>query len=276
MSAIAAGLLGTGATAGAASGAGLGLPTRSEIEGWIAEVNDLSSSSAAYRAAAENIEITADRHARQLTSPGGTEWTGDAADTAQESGYADRGVVYRAADHMRATAKVANLGAQNLSQARDRALDAISEAEADDFHVGDDLSVIDRRRYSSHEISLYMARKAKAEEHHGYIAMRAGTLASEDAEVGGRLNAGATTLDAMIPQHWNKHGGAAPQLVPLSIEWVGPPPPEDGPMPAISTLPNLPEMSIKCIDIQIMKIPGMNFRCFVIHDDGSVEVFLSP
>jgi hypothetical protein len=142
-----------------------------------------------------------------------------AADTAQESGYADRGVVYRAADHIRAMAKLANLGAQNLSQARDRALDAISEAETDGFRVGNDLSVTDRRRYSSHDISLYLARKAKAEEHHGYIAMRAGTLASEDAEVGARLNAGAATLDAMIPQHWKKHGGA-PQLVPRSIEWV--------------------------------------------------------
>ena len=145
----------------------------------------------------------------------------------------------------------------------------------DGFRVGNDLFVTDSRRYSSHDISLYSARKAKAEEHHGYIAMRAGTLASEDAEVGARLNAGAATLEAMIPQHWNKHGGSL-QLVPRSIEWVGPPPPKDGPMPAISTLSNLPEMSIKCIDIQIMQIPGMNFRCFVIHDDGSVEVFLSP
>jgi hypothetical protein len=180
----------------------VGLPTRSDIEGWTDAIGDLSSSATAYRAAGERVEAAADAHVQQMSAPGGTVWQGDAADAARESGYADRGVVYRAADHMRNLAKIASLGAQNLSQARDRALDAISDAEGDDFRVGDDLTVTDLRRYTSREMSLYLARKAKAEEHHGYIAMRAGTLASEDAEVGAKLQAGAATLDGMAPLHW--------------------------------------------------------------------------
>jgi hypothetical protein len=195
---------------GAASAPGGGLPTRSDIEGWIDAIDELSSSAASYRAAADRIEAAADAHAQQLSAPGGTAWEGDAADAARESAYADRGVVYRAADHMREMAKVGNLGAQNISQARDRALDAVSEAEANDFRVGDDLTVTDRRRYTSLEVSLYAARKAKAEEHHSYIAMRAGALMSEDTQVGTRLQAGAATLNGMIPLHWGKPLPAQP------------------------------------------------------------------
>jgi len=130
VSGMPAGLLRTPATTpGAASGLGVGLPTRSDIEGWTDAINELSSSAAAYRAAADRVEAAADAHVQQMSAPGGTVWEGAAADAARESGYADRGVVYRAADHMRDMARVANGGAQNLSQARDRALDAISEAE---------------------------------------------------------------------------------------------------------------------------------------------------
>ena len=207
VSGMAAGLLRTPATTpGAASSAGLGLPTRSDIEGWTDAIDVLSTSAAAYRAAAERIESAADAHVQQMSAPGGAVWAGDAADVARESGYADRGVIYRAADHLRDLAKIANLGAQNLGQARDRALDEISEPEGDDFQVGDDLTVTDTRRYTSREIDMYTSRKTKAEEHHRYIAMRAGALASDDAEVGAKLQAGAAALEAMIPPHWSTSG----------------------------------------------------------------------
>lgn len=111
------GLLRTPATTpGAASGPGTDLPTRSEIEGWIDDINDLSSSATQYRAAAERLEIAADGHVQQLSAPGGTEWEGEAADTARESGYDDRGVVYRAAGHMREMAKVADLGSATFTR----------------------------------------------------------------------------------------------------------------------------------------------------------------
>lgn len=207
MSGMPAGLLRTSATTPRASSSpALDLRTRSDIEGWTHAIDALSSSATAYRSAAERIESTADAHVHQISAPGGTVWAGDGADAARESAYVDRGVVYRAADHLRELAKIANPGAQNLSQARDRTLDAISEAEGDDFQVGEDLTVTDTRRYTSREINAYIARQAKAEEHHRYIAMRAGTLASEDAEVGAKLQAGAAALDAMIPPNWTPSG----------------------------------------------------------------------
>jgi hypothetical protein len=209
----------------------VGLPTRSEIEGWIDAVNDLSSSAASYRAAAENIEITADSHVRQLSAPGGSEWTGRAADTAQESSYADRGVVYRSADHMREMAKVADRGAANLLQVRHRALDAISQAEADDFRVGDDLTVTDTRRYTGRDINAYVARQANAEEHQGDIARWAGVLAAEDADIGAKLGAGAAALTDMIPEQW---ASGIIQSADYTVRPEGPPPKPRGPADALS------------------------------------------
>jgi hypothetical protein len=149
------------------------LPSRSEIDGWADAVDALSTAAEGYGAAADKIEVAADAHLQQLSTPGGTDWEGDAADSAQETGYADRGVVYGAADLMRRMKKVANVGAGNIRQARDVALDAINEAENDDFRVDDDLSVTDTRQYTAQQMGEYESRKAKAEAHHGYIAMRA-------------------------------------------------------------------------------------------------------
>ncbi|WP_102145414.1 hypothetical protein [Mycobacterium hubeiense] len=194
-------------TPGAASGPGVGLPTRSKIEDWTDAINDLSRFAAVYGASANKLEIAADAHVQQLSAPGGTDWEGPAADQARETGYADRGVVWQAADLMRAMQKVANQGAGTLSQARELALDAIAQAEADDFKVSDDLTVTDLRRYTSQQLGMYEARKTKAEQHHSYIAMRAGTLASEDAKIGGELHAAAISLDGMIPQNWDTPNG---------------------------------------------------------------------
>ncbi|MCV7281668.1 hypothetical protein H7J88_18705 [Mycolicibacterium flavescens] len=109
-------------------------------------------------------------------------------------------------------AKVANMGAQNLRQAWTAAVDAISEAEADDFRVGSDLSVSDRGRYTSQEGNVYAARKVKAEEHHSFIAMRTGALLSEDNQVGTRLQEGAVALANMIPASW----GVPPPEQPMT------------------------------------------------------------
>lgn len=179
-----------------------GLPSRSEIEGWSTVVDQLSAAADAFGSAAEAIEITADAHVQQLLRPGGTDWHGDAANTAQEQGYQDRGVVYAAADLMRRMRKVAAVGAGNVQQSRDLAIDAISDAERDDFRVGEDLTVTDSRLYTAQETALYEARRAMAEAHHGYIAMRARNLVAEDIRIGTDLSAGAADLGAMTPSDW--------------------------------------------------------------------------
>jgi hypothetical protein len=141
---------------------------------------------------------------RHLSHPGGSPWLGDAADAAHDLAYADRRVVYQAADKLRDAAKIANQGAQELSHARGLALEAIADAEADEFAVGNDLSVTDTRRYTTREIAQYTARQTVAETHQSYIALRAGALASADAEIGARLHASAEEFRSLLPLDWTK------------------------------------------------------------------------
>jgi hypothetical protein len=191
-----------------------GVPTRSQIDSFTHVINGLSASAVSWRTAAGQFESAVDTYAQQISAPGGTEWEGDAADAAQASAYADRGVVYQAADHLRDMASVASRGAQNLQGAQLRALDAIADAEHDDFVVSDDLTVTDQRTYTSDEIDLYQQRQAQAAEHQDYIVMRARALPAEQSAIDAKLETGAGTLHGMIPQDWNaQHGKGAIQAV---------------------------------------------------------------
>lgn len=207
------------------------LPSRSAIEGWALAISDLSASAGDFRTAAHRLESTADAHVQQMSVPGGTAWEGDAADAAYESAYADRAVIYRAADHLREMARVANSAAQDLSSLRDRALDAISDAEMDNFKVTDQLAVVDTRRYVDGEAKLLAARIVRAAEHQDYIATRAIALVSEDTKVGARLSSGAAALAGMPPLDWNP--GPAAQLVDRASRPERPPGSTDKPADAL-------------------------------------------
>lgn len=52
-------------------------------------------------------------------------------------------------------------------------------------------------------MGAYELRKAAAEAHHSYIAMRVRNLVSEDTKVGAELSAGAAELQRLIPADWN-------------------------------------------------------------------------
>ena len=71
-----------------------------------------------------------------MSKPGGTDWDGEARETAVESAYADRGVVWQATKHAQQMAGVAERGASDMSRMRVNALEAIEEAENDEFVVG--------------------------------------------------------------------------------------------------------------------------------------------
>ena len=199
--------------------------------GWISAIEGLSASAEGFRAAAENLDLSADAHVRQMSAPGGSVWRGEAADSAYDAAYADRGVIYKAADHLREMARIAGSGAQDLNALRNRALEAISDAESDGFAVTEQLAVVDRQRYALIEAQLFAARVAKAEEHQQYISMRAAALLAEDVKVGTDLIAGAAVLEAMVPPQWT----APPQiqLVDRVTRPEGPPGKADKPADAL-------------------------------------------
>ncbi|ORV89469.1 hypothetical protein [Mycolicibacterium iranicum] len=155
-----------------------------------------------FAAAADKLESTADTHVQQLMAPGGTDWEGDTADAAQRRSFSDRGAVYRAADLMRQMRRAASAGAASIQQLRDLALDAISEAEAADFRVDDNLAVRDARRYTAQQLGIYESRKIEAATHNSYIVMRAGNIAAEDVRVGAQLSSAAAELAGLIPADW--------------------------------------------------------------------------
>ena len=206
-------------------------PSRTDIIGWASAVKGLAASAASFRAAAERLDSAADAHVQQMSAPGGAAWRGDAADAAYDAAYADRGVVYRASDHLREMARIANSGAQDLNTLRDRALDAISEAESDDFRVTNQLAVVDTRRYMPGEGQLFAARVARAGEHQQYISMRAGALVAEDAKLGASLRAGAAVLASMVPPHWTPR--PAIQLIDRASRPERPPGKADKPADAL-------------------------------------------
>jgi hypothetical protein len=209
-----------------------GLPQREDIETWTVPIRTLQSSADGYRSEATRLESIADSHVQQLSNPGGSPWLGDAADAAHDHAYADRRIVYQAADHLRGTAKIANQGAQDLSHARGLALEAIADAEADEFTVGNDLSVIDTRRYTNREIAQYTARKIAAEAHQSYVAMRAAALASADAEIGARLRSRAEEFRALVPLDWTQTADGNPDNSVQAVDHTTRPqsPAPDGPL----------------------------------------------
>ncbi|MBP2450956.1 hypothetical protein [Mycolicibacterium lutetiense] len=201
------------------------LPTRTDIDQWTEAISDLTTASADYRRCASSLETIADAHCQMLSSPGGTDWTGDGGDAAREAAYRDRGIVWQATDHLRNNlARVADQGAQDINAARNRVQEAIDLAEQDGFTVGDDLSVSDTDTYTT--MAEYTTRQTKAAEHSQDIARQASGLVDEDAHAGQKLSVEAAALDAVAPASWGAGGiptdGSTPGFNPVDHE-VGDP-----------------------------------------------------
>lgn len=123
-----------------------GTLTRSRIEAFDQTANQLSQCASQWRAAASDLDSAADSYVSQIANPGGTQWHGQASAAALDAAHMDRVSVTGAVMHAHAMADVAEPGSSSLRGARAGALEAISTAEADDFTVGEDLSVADNLR----------------------------------------------------------------------------------------------------------------------------------
>lgn len=185
--------------------AGGGLPTRSEIEGW--NTSYLISAAERWRTAALGSENAFIQHRQNIDAPGGTDWSGDAKDAALSRVAADLSVVRAQGEVQRAAATIADSGSRDIETARHKVLEAIAEAEADGFRVGEDLSVTDTRRVDITELAL---RQTIAVEHAEDIRWNADQLAQVDGLVGDRLTGKAAELDGV---RFEGEGEPAVQLV---------------------------------------------------------------
>lgn len=194
--------------------------TRTGIDNYRNAVTELYASADVWRTAAERIETAVDGYVSGIT---GTDWSGDAADAAEASAYADRGAVYDAADHLRTLARHADLGASNLNNAHQQVTEAIAAAEADGFAVADDRSICDTRRY---DISTIRARNAALAEHSDTVTRAVEKLVAEDEDTA-RTLAANNQLASFTPARWRdeniiKSGGHVKAVDYTTDSQVGP------------------------------------------------------
>ncbi len=168
------------------------VPSRSDVESW--DSSDLESAATRWRAAAGALESAFEQHRQNILTPGGTTWEGDAKDAALDRVTADTSVVRLQGDVHREAADIASRGSEDIQGARSRVLEAIAEAEQDDFSVGDDLSVTDNLAY---DVETAAARATAATEHAEFIRWRAEQLVATDALAGQQLQAKASELEGI-------------------------------------------------------------------------------
>lgn len=198
------------------------LPSRSDIENWTTA--HLDDAVTRWNQAAIQAEDAFDRHRQNIAVPGGTGWFGDAKDAALAKVNADQRVVSRQAGVQREAAGIAARGASDIRAARQAAINAITEAEADGFSVADDLSVKDRR-YGSPLIATPVGRLQAAVLHAEDIRWNAEQLAQTDARVGQQLRAKAAELSGIRFGGEGDGGDDPVQLMDFDVAEAPPPAP---------------------------------------------------
>lgn len=119
---------------------------------------------------------------------------GDAKDAALERVAADTAVVRAQGGALRDAADIAENGSGDIRAAQRKALEAIVEAEADGFRVGQNLSVTDTHGV---DLSSMAARKVAAIEHAENVRWNAEQLVKADAFVGERLTTKSADLEGI-------------------------------------------------------------------------------
>lgn len=170
----------------------MGVPSRSDVEAW--DSSDLDAAATRWRTVAGALESAFEQHRQNILTPGGTTWEGDAKDAALDRVTADTSVVRRQGDMHREVADIATRGSEDIRGARSRVLEAIAEAEQDDFTVGEDLSVTDNHAYDEETAATRMT---AATEHAEFIRWRAEQLVATDALIGQQLQANAAELEGI-------------------------------------------------------------------------------
>jgi|GEM_PF-1701788 len=166
-------------------------PTLSQIQSWSTE--HLETAAAHWTQTAQTWEDAFTRIHHEAPYPGGTLWEGQAAEAALLRTGTDRVVVVGAADSLHSAASAARGGAEEIAFARQAALEAVEEARAAGFTVGEDLSVTSR---VGGPPAVLAARQAQAQLLATNIRARAEALAAVDTEVAGKISTAVAGVNA--------------------------------------------------------------------------------
>ncbi|OHT97193.1 hypothetical protein BKG61_16720 [Mycobacterium syngnathidarum] len=166
-----------------------GLPTRTEIEEW--DTRDLTDAAVRWRAMAAESEEAFAQHRDNIIR---TDWNGDAKDAAVDRVTADAVVVGNQGRVQRESAQIAEDGGGGIRAAKREALEAIADAEANGFKVGEDLAVRDTRPI---DVTTMAERTKAAREHAEDIRWFAERLVQADEFVGKQLQGKAAELEGI-------------------------------------------------------------------------------
>jgi hypothetical protein len=173
--------------------AGTALPTLSQVQTLdTAYLRD----AAQYWARSGNLweQALAEVHERMAT-PGGVPWKGRAAVAAQERAYLDLVKVRGASDQLHGAAAIALRGDQQLQACKEAVQEAVRDARADGFDVGEDYSVTDRSRGGSSEFRA--ARLTAAQGHASFIRHRVAALLASDHQLSTQISAVTKEIDTL-------------------------------------------------------------------------------
>jgi hypothetical protein len=166
---------------------GVGAPRLLEVQAW--DVAHLEKAAKDWNATAEHWESSFISIHRASVSPGGTVWEGAAAEAAQDRAFADLVKVRGLADVLHESAAIADRGAQTLESAKQSVLDAVEDANAAGYLVGEDLSVTSPRGG--------VAAQAQAQAYATQIQERAIRLAVHDQEIAAKITTATAPLNGV-------------------------------------------------------------------------------
>jgi hypothetical protein len=159
----------------------------SEVQAW--DVTHLETASKDWTATAEHWESSFTSIHRVSVSPGGTVWEGAAAEAAQERAFADLVKVRGLADVLHESSAIARRGAETLYSAKRSVLDAIEEASAAGYVVGEDLAVMPPRGG--------VAAQAQAQVYAADIQERAAQLVAHDEAIAAKITTSSAPLHSV-------------------------------------------------------------------------------
>ncbi|MBS4727022.1 hypothetical protein MSM1_01085 [Mycobacterium sp. SM1] len=122
---------------------------------------------------------------QRVSAPGGVPWEGQAAAREQERSLTDMLKVRPVSLQLYETAGIARRGDEALPALRDEVLEAMADARADGFDVGEDYSVTDRSRGGSS--AFRAARQSAARGHSAFMRHRVAALVAKDHEIASEI-----------------------------------------------------------------------------------------
>lgn len=175
------------------------VPTLSQIED--ASWDYLKTNAAAWRNLVDTWEAAFTEVRDSSVRPGGTEWTGAGAEAFQHHAATDVVKVRGPADMLHTAAAIATRGAETQEANKRLILDAVDDAEREDFRVGEDYSVTDN--YTSYTSAAEQtARRQAAQRHSEFITSRVSNLSNNENEISRRLAAATAGLhDLSFPEN---------------------------------------------------------------------------